>query len=226
MGKYSKSLKAIFIPSDFTGIWITCDRGRENKTVSEITTLFELFHENLQSSVGPQLKLEEEIMALKFTSTASKPCVINIGNDIECIRLIRLSDPYSFVEAVFDKILNNDIFSLKYTHRIIPIERLCQAHLSDLISSSKDLLKKHFHQNQDSFTYSIIIESRMNNSLDKKVLISTFAELVGSSHKVDLKSPDKVIMVQILKNICTISVLTKYHARKRYNVGEYCAKLQ
>lgn len=70
--------------------------------------------------------------------------------------------------------------------------------------------------------YAVIVESRLNSSLDKRVVIALVADIVGACHKVDLASPELVIMVQILKvtssprryydNVCAGGLWSQYSA--------------
>jgi tRNA(Ser,Leu) C12 N-acetylase TAN1 len=44
-----------------------------------------------------------------------------------------------------------------------------------------------------------VYEARANTSLDRMEIIKTVAKLVPEPHSVDLKNPDKTIIVQIVK---------------------------
>lgn len=47
--------------------------------------------------------------------------------------------------------------------------------------------------------FAVSIEARANTSLDKMELINAVAKIVPKPHSVDLKNPDKTILLQIVK---------------------------
>jgi tRNA acetyltransferase TAN1 len=53
--------------------------------------------------------------------------------------------------------------------------------------------------------YAVVCEARANTKLNKMELIEAVAKLVPKPHSVDLKNPDKTILVQIVK-VCPASV--------------------
>jgi hypothetical protein len=54
--------------------------------------------------------------------------------------------------------------------------------------------------------------------LDRTEVTHFLASAVGLPHVVDLKQPDKVIVVEVFKNLCALSVVVDYYLFKRYNV--------
>ena len=54
--------------------------------------------------------------------------------------------------------------------------------------------------------YAVLYEARANTGVDRMKIIDAVAKSVPEPHKVDLKSPDKNIVVQIarVKNLCPL----------------------
>ena len=50
-----------------------------------------------------------------------------------------------------------------------------------------------------TYQFAVVYEARANTSLDRMEIIKTVAKLVPEPHSVDLKNPDKTIIVQIVK---------------------------
>lgn len=47
------------------------------------------------------------------------------------------------------------------------------------------------------------------------------ADMIGTRHKVDLENPELIVMVQVFKGVCGISILPKYNEFKKYNIQEF-----
>lgn len=75
------------------------------------------------------------------------------------------------------------------------------------------------------FIYNIFFfcSKRYNDNVFRNELINSLALLVQDKnifHKVDLKQSKKTIIIEIIKNICCISVIPDYHKYKKYNLLE------
>ncbi|KAK4228161.1 tRNA acetyltransferase TAN1 [Podospora fimiseda] len=72
------------------------------------------------------------------------------------------------------------------------------------------------------FTFAIRPSIRNHSKLKRDVVINTIAGMVNSDrHKVNLSSPDKVILVDVYQTVCGISVVDgDWDELKRYNLTE------
>lgn len=63
---------------------------------------------------------------------------------------------------------------------------------------------------------------RNNSSLKRDIVINTIAGLINNErHKVNLTSPDKVILVDVYQKVCGVSVVDgDWEEFKRYNLTE------
>ncbi|KAK4185291.1 tRNA acetyltransferase TAN1 [Podospora australis] len=75
---------------------------------------------------------------------------------------------------------------------------------------------------QKNFTFAIRPSIRNHNTLKRDVVINTIARLINDDrHKVNLSSPDKVILVDVYQKVCGISVVDgDWDELKRYNLTE------
>nr|CAB3490073.1 unnamed protein product [Digitaria exilis] len=62
--------------------------------------------------------------------------------------------------------------------------------------------------------------SRSNTGIDRMKIINAVAKSVPQPHKVDLKNPDKTIIVQIAKTICMIGIVEKYKELAKFNLRQ------
>ncbi|TFB06806.1 hypothetical protein CCMA1212_000038 [Trichoderma ghanense] len=74
---------------------------------------------------------------------------------------------------------------------------------------------------QTPFTYAIRHTMRNHTVLESQAVIKMIAGMIKPEHKVNLKSPDKVILVEIFQLFCGISVVDgrEWEELKRYNIN-------
>ena len=65
-----------------------------------------------------------------------------------------------------------------------------------------------------------MIKRRNNVSFPKDEAIDLLARLVGKHHRVNLKHPDTVIIVEIFKSICGVSVVDDFHSLFQFNLRQ------
>ena len=103
---------------------------------------------------------------------------------IKKLRELAIEDPYSF----------------RFVLKIIPIETVVPSNISDMV----EWVKKKKDSLLISETFRITVRKRMTD-LNRDEIISALAKLID--RKVNLKNPDKILMVQILGEITGLSIL-------------------
>lgn len=106
--------------------------------------------------------------------------------------------------------------------RFWPVDAVCRANINDIKNAAGQLFDKVF-LNAEPTTYSIAFNKRHNNSVDRMEVIQELAKLVdfkNSAHKVDLKTPNISVIVEVIKGLCCISLLPDYFKLRKYNVHE------
>ncbi|KAL0638091.1 hypothetical protein Q9L58_002871 [Maublancomyces gigas] len=108
----------------------------------------------------------------------------------------------------------------KWTHRLTPVTRTGKATLEGLEVVAKEVLKPYFHEGQEGVKFCIRPTTRQHNVLDRDQVIKVVADIVGPKHKVDINNHDVLILVDIYKNMCGMSVVRDFEKLKRYNLSE------
>ena len=93
----------------------------------------------------------------------------------------------------------------------------CSSHTASVLTSFVlfvQYLKLEMVSNSDLLLqFAVLYEARSNTGIDRMKIINAVAKSVPQPHKVDLKNPDKTIIVQIAKVnafiFCTVG-LTHY----------------
>lgn len=106
--------------------------------------------------------------------------------------------------------------------RFWPVDVVCRANIEAIKNAAGKLFDNVF-LNAEPTTFSIVVNKRHSNAIDRNIVIHELAELIGfksSAHKVDLKNPKITVVVEAIKGVCCISLLPDYFKLKKYNVHE------
>ena len=108
-------------------------------------------------------------------------------------------DPFEVVEK-FREILRRSPWELRYTNRVIPIERNVPTDVQAIKQAAMELVDKIGPEE----TFRVTVEKRFTN-LRSMDIIRAVAE--GVDRKVDLENPDKIILVEVVGRVTGVSVL-------------------
>ncbi|KAJ3307196.1 THUMP domain-containing protein 1, partial [Blyttiomyces sp. JEL0837] len=204
--KYYIQLAASSQPKPFAlqtgvqGAIVFCHLNKEKQSIAE---LFSLFGEYADEFYGPEVKKiqqnddddgdndEEDIEdALKREIEQSKSDS-NMDSSIE---------PVSFISRILNDLDQTKKKKTRFSQRVLPIIDTCSANMDHIMKMANQIIPNYFHKSDDSsLKYSVIFNRRNNDKITREELIPQLANLVGDRHKVDLKNPDIVILVEVFK---------------------------
>ncbi|MCO5568336.1 hypothetical protein L7F22_022035 [Adiantum nelumboides] len=130
--------------------------------------------------------------------------------------------PNQVVQAILENCISTKNYLTRFCLRFLPIEVTCYASLEEVEKMAEPCLVRHFPvvEKDKAFKFAVVYEARANSSLDRMEMINTVAKLVKQPHSVDLKNPDKTILVQVVKTVCAIGVVSNYKQYAKYNIRE------
>jgi tRNA acetyltransferase TAN1 len=145
--------------------------------------------------------------------------------DIPCVSFARTGrgiDPVSLVRRICQDASEHPMqMRSRYIKRMTPITLIRKTLSGGLEQLCDVVLKPYFHSGGPSKKFAIRPTIRNNNQLDRDTVIKTIASAVGQGHSVDLKNYDLLILVEVYRNICGMSVVgNEYEKLKRYNLAE------
>lgn len=169
-------------------------------------------------------ELQNEIDAINSSNKKKSNRFQHVDTEISNLVFIKttLIDPVELGSHIVSDIASTKKSVSRFLLRFIPVEVVCKATIGDMKTAAGKLFDDHF-LNCPPKTYSIIINKRYNNSIQRDDIIEELAGLVAFKnvhHKVDLKNADCSVIVEILKGICCLSVLPNYLKWKKYNISE------
>ncbi|KAL4800637.1 hypothetical protein BDV19DRAFT_74974 [Aspergillus venezuelensis] len=217
------------------GVFVTCERGRENKCAAEVVDLFNQSVEQPGTGGGEaeseededdiEAQIKKEIEGLKPAATSKSRLFESVKFDLPCIIFIKFDksiDPEKLVHQIcLDAHANPDQKRSRYIQRLTPARSIRKTLSVDLEEFAKEILKPHFHSGGPPKKYAIRPSLRGNKKFSRDVIIKTVADLVGTEHPVDLKNYDLCILVDVVQNVMSMSVVgSDYEKLKRFSLAE------
>ncbi|RKP39290.1 hypothetical protein BJ085DRAFT_23764 [Dimargaris cristalligena] len=230
------------------GIMITCMRTKEGRCVQEMRTLLTEYVEKLMphlstAAAPPKAESLEDQIARELAELKRpqvNPWFTSLNTGTECVIFFRTSprvDPVALVSGLMADLAVSQRKVTRFANRIIPVSRTCVAHMPDITKMARTLLDPIFNAsvpNGDvpasgadaettpvaaaSTDFAIVPKIRNNQKVERMALIENIAEIVGPNHVVNLENPRYVILVEVLKSICMISVVENYYLYRKFNL--------
>ncbi|KAL7315521.1 hypothetical protein PS15m_004732 [Mucor circinelloides] len=219
------------------GVLVMCSRGKESRAVKEALDVLGRYSDKLyppqdndasEDSNDEELDLEasiaKEVAALK--KPASKKRYSNITTATDCVAFIRINPPVNpskVVHHMLTELKETQKYMTRYISRFLPVEKTCNAHLSDIEATAKALFEPHFSQkdsegNLISRKFAVACRVRNCTKIDRMSIINALAATVGPGHKVDLQEPELTIIAEVCQTVCMLSVVDDFNELKKYNV--------
>ncbi|MDG6910970.1 MAG: THUMP domain-containing protein [Nitrososphaerota archaeon] len=111
-----------------------------------------------------------------------------------------VEDPKALL-AFIANYVRSEPFRVRYILRIIPVGRVVDTKLDEIVKAVKDLSEAI----GPGETFRITIEARDSPYSDKQ-LIDSLADVID--RKVDLDSPDKIVLLEIFGEYAGVSVIS------------------
>ncbi|KAK5642979.1 hypothetical protein RI129_009146 [Pyrocoelia pectoralis] len=233
---YGQKRKRSALQPGLKGFFCSCN-VREKDCISESYNILNEYADQLElvgseekantevDGIGDMDRLQEEIQALQSLNRhrSNKFQVLESGaKNIVFIRTM-LEDPVKLAHSIIEDIFKNKQQKTRFLIRLVPIEITCKAYLDDIKHAVEPLIHKYF--GNEPKTFSICYNHRNNNNLSRDDVICAVADIViknNSAHKVDLKSAELSIVIEVIKNCALLSVVPDFLRYKKYNLHAIC----
>lgn len=131
-----------------------------------------------------------------------------------------LQDPLPLSLAIMDNIIQTQKQQTKRLLRMVPVQKTCKAYAEDVEKAVEELANSYFEKEGKSFY--VVIKIRNNNSVKREELTVSLVKImqdVNPKNIPDMKTPEVVLNVDVIKNICCISFLPEYLTKYgKYNL--------
>lgn len=217
------------------GFLCTCN-GNEKGCIKEALNILDDFdakinpksticrdESNYKDDEDIEKALKEEINAEKNPIKKFRPADTGANN---CIFIAsKVNNVLKLGEAVVEDIKETKIAKSRFLIRLVPVEITCKAYNEDIKKAADAIFDAHFKGEQTS--YCIHVNKRSNNNLLRTEVTDDLARLVRDrniNHVVDLKTPAKTVVVEIIRNLCCLAVINNFFGFRKYNLIELASK--
>jgi tRNA acetyltransferase TAN1 len=174
--------------------------------------------------ISKQLEQEISDKLVEHKKKAHRFQVVDTGCTNCVFVKTSLTDPVELGEKIMTDTAETKVRKTRHLLRLIPVEAVCKANLTDIMNAGGQLFDKYFLK--EGKTFSIVFNRRYNNDISRDTVIKELAELIdmkNMKNKVDLKNPQLSVIVEVIKGLCCLSVLPNYMKLKKYNLSELTA---
>ncbi|KAL9592529.1 MAG: hypothetical protein Q9179_006625 [Wetmoreana sp. 5 TL-2023] len=211
-------------PGD-AGIWVTCDMHKEGLCTVELKGFFaecaksfygeatssddHMANANVQgASDDIEAEIRREVSGMQDSKQDS--LFVPVKLDIPCVLFFKTRapvEPVSFVHNVCEAATNEDTRrKTRFVKRLTPMTRMGKATKKSLEEVAK---------------FAIRPTIRNHHAIERDEIIKRVADLVGERHTVDLKNYDRMILVDVYRNVLGMSVVgSDFEKLKRFNLAE------
>ncbi|KAJ7384097.1 THUMP domain-containing protein 1 [Desmophyllum pertusum] len=223
------------------GVLVTCNE-RENLCVREA---YNVLNEYADQLYGPEHSLQgddttngsdsedieealaKEVKELQGTKHEKRlQSVLSGAVNVIFIKtnLPDSKDPTDLVHTILTDMLKTACKKTRHCQRFLPIAGSCHANKEDIKKLAEQMFQSTFFaEDAKPSTFCVIYKSRNNSSITRDDAIATLAGIVmnaGKGHTVNLSKPDLAICVEIIKNVCCMSVVKDLFKLRKYNIHE------
>ena len=213
-------------PGD-SGIWATCEMGKEGKSTAELKDLFEEYTKKLYGSPVEQAdggesnddveaeaeadieaEIKKEVQGIKSTVTKKEALFQPVKMDIPCVLFFKTRppiEPVSFVHTICKGAAEGATQRARFVKRLSPMSMMGKATEDGLAKVADAVLGPAFHGDEDGLKFAIRPTRRNHNVMKRDDIIKQIARAVGRDHKVDLKVYDRLILVDVYRVRCVCS---------------------
>ncbi|KKF96331.1 tRNA acetyltransferase TAN1 [Ceratocystis platani] len=208
------------------GIWVTCQRKLEKKAMNEMISICDELCEKLYGIIPPTEEEKERHFSNKPTQDADKDSE-DEDEDIEASikKELEVSGTSKATETAvvsLSRDILGSVFKLRAnegTQQETPAPESQEpqegTEATETIASSTESAessnpttdKTAAKEEIPAYTYAIRTSKRNHNSLSTDTVVKSVAGQVSLPHKVNLTSPDKMVLIELFRNIAGISVV-------------------
>lgn len=132
-----------------------------------------------------------------------------------------LDDPDRLVHEIFRDGLEKQVKKTRYAQRILPVKVICKTDLKSLEAGLTEVLKPYFATEFGvGLKYTAQCKIRYNNSVARTVILTSLGKIVKEMnplHTLCHDEPDLVIIIEVVMQVCCLSVVKDFFKFRRYN---------
>ncbi|KAL0476305.1 hypothetical protein AKO1_006330, partial [Acrasis kona] len=227
---------------------VRTDREREAKheAVAMIDEVVEDMIENLPEEEKPVQSLSEETKNEETPTTSADAPVdqsaklkeelaaMGDGDNVQildtCVRgiiFIRITHPRISPNDVAKKLIENMLadesnVKTRFLYKMFPILTTCYCTEENVLAKTKEVVGAYFDKFSGASpqSYQVFHKQLFSDALSKQKALDIISKSIKYYHFADLKKPNVAVILYIVKSVCCVGVIDKYHEMKEYNINK------
>ncbi|XP_077094288.1 THUMP domain-containing protein 1 [Siphateles boraxobius] len=220
------------------GVLVTCNMN-ERKCTSEAYSLLNEYADALYGPEQPtdclsedeegddedaEAALKKEVSQIQSSMKKHQQRFSAVDSGANNVVFIRTHgvDPEELVHHILSDLHQTKKRKSRVILRMLPVSGTCRAFPEDMEKFLSEYLERWFKAPLRA-TYQICFKARNSSHSKRDDVIKAVAGLVDKMnplHKVDLSNPELSIIIEIIKSVCCVSVVTDYMLFRKYNLQE------
>lgn len=240
-----KAKRVLRLDEGMKGFMLTCN-NKEKQCIAEAYNLLNEFADIL---CGPEHKKESGVAESKESSDSDEDVAKELEKELQEMKSVeiperrfqavdthannclfiktQINNPGELMQAILLDIEKTKKQRTRYLLRMIPVLHTCKAY-SDIITKNVSVFLENYNNEIAKHkSFAVNFKARNNASIGRTEVINTLAAMIHAKNpsiKADLKNPEVVINVDIIGQICCLSVLPEYYRFKKYNLIEIASE--
>lgn len=234
------------IPLNSRGILISCTTGKESQAGREAVNLFTQIYEEMggtwkQQAGGGRAAADAATDGGDADDAASTDIAAALASEVAELKegsrnplfyhltgigsvvYVEYKDsqgpaPSAMVAIACQATADTGVSKTRFCSRFYPVEYTCFASMEKIGELAARVVAQHFPEDAEPIQFAVQFDARAAPQFDRMKVIDAFASLVKAPHKVNLGSPQKTILINIVKGTCGVAVVEQYKELWRYNI--------
>ena len=135
-----------------------------------------------------------------------------------------LDSPTEVAHAILADLDKTKVQKTRHAIRMLPVEATCKAVMKNIEETAQNLFKAYFETEFGvGIKYSSVCKIRNNQSISRMAILPNLGRIIKEMnplHSLCYDEPDLVILIEIIRNICCISVIKDFFRFRKYNLHE------
>ncbi|KAK3091036.1 hypothetical protein FSP39_016657 [Pinctada imbricata] len=135
-----------------------------------------------------------------------------------------LEDPCALVHHIFTDLASSKQQKTRSAIRILPISDSCKAFDEDIKKLAEKLFRSYFETEYGcGLAFTIMFKTRNNSGIGRDSVIPMLGQIIrdlNPLHRINHINPDFTVLVEIVGNICCMSVVRDFFKFRKYNLHE------
>ena len=130
--------------------------------------------------------------------------------------------PDRLVENILSDMRETKTQKSRFILRLLPILGTCKAYEKNIEEMASNILSVNLTTLPGS-SYSVLFKTRNNNQVKRDDIFRIIGSVMRSQTQpwtVDLEEPDICVVVEIIRTVCCLGIVTDFYKKKKYNLLE------